>query len=264
MACSSTSECPASTVCAPSGACQTCTVSGGGDALATAVGIADAGATLYVCAGTYTGGFTITSLITIIGAGQGADGTVIQGGFPVVFIRAGTGPIRVTLERVRIQNGNKGVFIDSGRALTIRDCTVTGNNGAGSGVGIFNFQGTLLLIRCSIENNTAISGSFDGGGLFNTVGSATLADCLVQGNRALRGGGIFNSNNGGTVTLSGTRVTDNTATSNLGSGIFNVDDPGSTVTLRDGSTVCANHPTTDQCVQVIDPSSDCRDTCLGA
>ena len=55
------------------------------------------------------------------------------------------------------------------------------------------------------------------------------------------------------------RVTDNTATG--GSGIFNFNN-GSTVTLQAGSTVCANHPTTDQCFQMS--QDGCSDTCPGA
>ena len=181
-------------------------------------------------------------------------------------IGAGTAAQPVTLERVRIQNGFRGVVIGSSGVLTMRDSTVTDNSG-GFGAGIFNLGGTLALTRCTIERNTAPAvNGFDGGGLYNFGGATTLTGCLVQGNSARNGGGIFNTSRGAIVTLSGTRVTDNTATrlpdntGGEGSGIFNDVSNRSTVTLQDGSTVCANHSTTDQC-HLVTGTDTCTDAC---
>ena len=113
------------------------------------------------------------------------------------------------------------------------------------------------MTGCTVENNTA-QGSI-GGGLYNNFGSSTLIDCVLRGNTADQGGGIYSENMGATVILHGTRVTGNTAT-NGGSGIYNRGS-SSTVTLLDGSTVCANDPTADQCDGVTDPDGGCQLTC---
>ena len=93
-------------------------------------------------------------------------------------------------------------------------------------------------------------------------GSATLTDCLFQGNSVIAQGGGILSRNGAEVTLIRTRVTDNSAGSGgsfLGSGIYNF---GGTATLQDGSIVCANHPTANQCFGVtLDGTSSCPADC---
>ncbi|MFF5075228.1 hypothetical protein ACFY2R_29585, partial [Micromonospora olivasterospora] len=71
----------------------------------------------------------------------------------------------------------------------------------------------------------------------------TLRDTEIKGNTALNGGGIFN--NEGTVTLTNTRVTKNTATDSakthrVAGGILNNE---GNVRLDDKSTVTDNDPT---------------------
>ncbi len=88
---------------------------------------------------------------------------------------------------------------------------------------------------------------------------APLADCLYRGNEALEGGGLYNLN-GGAMTLSGTRVTGNESIA-TGSGIYNQGNNGVTVTLLDGSTVCASNPTTNPCDDLTDPDGECQEAC---
>lgn len=258
-ACTSHAQCGGDALCVE-GACRACDVVDGQN-LATAVGAAQDGETLYVCAGTYTGGITISTNIALIGAGDGMSGTIIQGGNDVLVIRAGTVSQPVTLRGLRIQNGKRGISINPLQNLTMIDCTVSGNTSESIGAGIDNYRSTLLMTGCTVENNTA-QGS-NGGGLHNELGSATLTDCLFQGNVAVKGGAIFNQNQGGTVTLDGTRVTGNWAvgSGSGGSGIYNDGSTGSTVTLQGGSTVCANNPTEDQCHDVTGSADGCQVTC---
>jgi hypothetical protein len=263
-ACTSHEECGSNALCVE-GVCQTCNVVNGGN-LAAAIRGDQNGKPLYVCAGTYAGDILINSGITLIGAGQGPTGTIIQGGATVLRIQAGTDSQPVTLRELRLQNGGIGVFISPGRHLTMFDCTVSDNRGTVDGAGISNRGGTLRMTGCTIENNTSLDRN--GGGLFNNSGPATLTDCLFQDNEANFGGGIYSMNGAGvpgaTVTLDGTLVTGNTARAggSNGSGIYNEGNGGSTVTLRDGSVVCANTPTLNQCVNVTNSGGGgCPDTC---
>jgi hypothetical protein len=70
------------------------------------------------------------------------------------------------------------------------------------GGGIDN-AGTISLTATNIRGSTAAG---DGGGLFDT-GIAALMSCVVSGNSAASGGGIYVAP-GGSVTLTGTLVTD--------------------------------------------------------
>jgi hypothetical protein len=202
------------------GACQPCTVScPSGDPVACGQVLnakMNAGGTVYVCPGTYRGGFsllgTLAAGVTVIGAGQGdnpqVDTILDAGGFVgagrVLLINAGVGT--VVLERLRIKGGNdttsfprSGAGIRHvGTTLRMRDCTVTGNSCTGGTGGIHSGVGptgsTLELTRCTVSDNHAINaaaGPGDGGGIFS-LGTTTLTDCLIADNDANNaGGGIY-------------------------------------------------------------------------
>jgi hypothetical protein len=118
--------------------------------------------------------------------------------------------------------------IDSGGALTLTNCTLTGNfwrgiaNIAGtlsmsndivtgnSGGGIYLHGGGATISNCTIANNTTASGGL-GGGIENTTGSTlTLTSCTVTGNSAPAGfgGGIESE---GTLSMTNCTVTGNSA-----------------------------------------------------
>jgi hypothetical protein len=172
---------------------------------------AQPGATLTLCAGTWT--LTSTILIpanlTLIGAGAGK--TILDGG-----------------NTVRV------LAIASDVDVTLQDLTIT-NGSSGLGAGIFNL-GTLTLVGVSVTMNTA----FEGGGISNiSGGTVTLATgSSVSGNTAvIRGGGIYN-NSGGMLTLqAGSTVSGNTAPGGNGGGIDNF---LGTVTLEASNLVCGN------------------------
>jgi predicted outer membrane repeat protein len=125
-----------------------------------------------------------------------------------------------------------------GGTLTVSGCTlsgdsapnVTSNNGfidAGEGGGIDN-QGTTTITGSTLCGDSA----FEGGGIRNT-GTLTVSDCTLSGNN---GDGIFNLF-GGTLAVTGSKFTGNTATpGNSGGGIEN--DEGK-LTVAD-STFCGN------------------------
>jgi hypothetical protein len=109
--------------------------------------------------------------------------------------------------------------------LTMTNCTVSDNASAGSGAGVFNWGGTVMLTDCTIRGNSAAN---DGGGVFNFLkASVTLESCTISNNRADgAGGGIGNF--GMEMTLTNSTVSGNTALS--GGGIFSIDEP-TTLTL---------------------------------
>jgi hypothetical protein len=208
-------------------------------------------ATLTVCAGTFIGNITIDRDVTLVGAGGGADpaaNTILQGTGNGAVVTA-DGNITVTLQELRVTGGLNGGGIRNNAALTLINCTITGNS-ALIGGGIYNLPGRPAhLTGCLVSANTATygggvlnSGPFtiesstisenaavSGGGLFNAF-PATLNDCTVERNSAGdQGGGIFL---GDDLTLNGSRVSENTAGTD-GGGIWG--DSFTTVTLTASS-----------------------------
>src|SRR3954470_7727400 len=153
---------------------------------------ADPGATLTLCAGTWSLSATllIKKEVTIVGT--------VNGGLSVLN---GSGAVQVVGVRPNI-------------FVAFTNVTVTnGNNVDDSGGGIFN-QGELTLTNCQVEGNVAQYG----GGIYNqgvlrlnrgaiTNNSAKGLDSLSQDHF---GGGIYNEQ-GGTIYVSGTMIAHNSA-----------------------------------------------------
>jgi hypothetical protein len=99
-------------------------------------------------------------------------------------------------------SGNSGCGIDNwyGGTLTVSNSTLSGN----SGWGISNY-GTLAVTNTSLSGNA-------GGGIFN-LGTVTVSNSIPSGNS---GGGI--NNNGGTLAVSNSTLSDNSAYA--GGGIY--------------------------------------------
>jgi CSLREA domain-containing protein len=91
----------------------------------------------------------------------------------------------------------------------------------------------------TIEGANLVTIDGDGFQLFvvNSGVPLTLNDLVVTGGQAANGGGIFND--GGTVTLSGSAINENSAT-NAGGGVFN---GGGTLNVLDGSLIDSNSAT---------------------
>ncbi len=110
-----------------------------------------------------------------------------------------------------------GIDVESG-SLLLFGCTVSGNQSAASGGGIFCNTGATLFL----ENGCTVSGNFaygEGGGIeVGTGSSASVLNSTVSGNTGQYGGGIFN---GGSLILANSTVSGNNSSNYPGGGIFN-------------------------------------------
>lgn len=199
-----------------SGVCRNCDVicTGSaaqcGSALQTALdGSKD---TLYVCPGTYLGGFTINRDVTVIGAGQGTDptqDTILDGGDTLQVLRITSGS--PTLRQMHISHGlltttEGGGILHLGDTLTVEDVTVA-DNFARDGGGISSSGGNLVMTRCTVRDNVANYGDAAFGGGLYLSSPATLTDCVISGNEADGyGGGLCLVGGASPVILAGTTV----------------------------------------------------------
>ena len=118
---------------------------------------------------------------------------------------------KVDLINLTITQGIGGIH-NRGGAVTLTNCTVSGNTTTGSGGGISNGNGsnqdpigTMSLIDTTVSDNYAAS---VGGGIHNE-GAMTLTRSTVSTNSAASlGGGIYNN---GTMTFTDSTVSDNSA-----------------------------------------------------
>lgn len=108
--------------------------------------------------------------------------------------------------------------VEVGGHLELDQITVRGGGSVGSGAGVFNNFGTLVLHHSTVASNHAAE---SGGGLFTNGESATttLNDTTLRGNSArYGGGGLFN--NGGSVTVKSSRITANRVPDGVGGGVL--------------------------------------------
>ncbi len=215
------------------------------------------GGTVNAAAGTYTEAITLTKGLTLNGVGVGS--TILSGGNSTRVLEvSGTG--NVFLNRLTIQDGNVadsgggilytgagaltltdsaiannqvtgtfsrggGIFKDGTGALTLNRTTVSGNTSDTTGGGIYINNGSLIVLDSTIANNTAVQA---GGGIrsFSNNAIVNMTNTTLSGNRSGTSGGAF-SNAAGTITLSSTTITNNSADVNAsgtgnGGGISNV------------------------------------------
>lgn len=200
-----------------------------------AISAARDGDTITIARGTFAGGITVDKSVRLQGAG--ADRTVISGGGPVVNIARAidTSGLNVSID---------GVTITGGLNTSVPDTAVTFGGGVSIAVEQLDqppFNGTGATVSIS---NSVIAG--------NTVRSSSVIPPGFCGPRACAfnsGGGI---DNGGNLTLTNTRVTNNTAGSTAadpspasdgGAGGIRNHFAGTLVLRR--STVSGNHVVTD-------------------
>lgn len=120
--------------------------------------------------------------------------------------------------------GGGGLFQEAGGGtLTVRNATVTGNaaNGAaGSGGGILNDQSNVNVEDSTISGNTSVRA---GGGVEANIGTTNLTGVTLDGNStggAPGNGGGLHITGAGNADISGSSVTNNTATLE-GGGLWN-------------------------------------------
>ena len=169
------------------------------------------------------------------------DNRNLGGGNTIIFSNVVTGTITLTTGELSIDtnvtisgpganalavSGNHAsrVFkIGSNSVVTISGLTITnGYVTAGSGGGIFNYNSTLTVSKCTVAGNSTSAGGF-GGGIYSGAdsGSATLSviASTLSGNSASDGSGIYNIG-WGTVTVVASTLSGNSASS-FGGGIDN-------------------------------------------
>ena len=124
------------------------------------------------------------------------------------------------LQSCLIEGNSLGGVVNSAGALSMINCTVTGNVSLGGGGGLFNDLGaTATLDYCTISDNITAAALVNpkpanGGGLCNR-GTLSMTDCTVSGNSAYAsstpsgdGGGLENH---GTAKLTDCTVSGNSA-----------------------------------------------------
>ncbi|MDO8617189.1 MAG: choice-of-anchor Q domain-containing protein [Dehalococcoidia bacterium] len=212
-----------------------------------------------------TGDLDIAGDLTINGAG--AATTIVDGnGTHRVFkIFDGT---HATIDGVTVRNGlgeetMGGGGIWSHGWLTLTRSSVVDNDTAGSGGGVVNFgtmvirqstvdsnhaqlyggagiinrgEGTLEVVESTISHNVSDSPDRGGGGILNH-GTLTISNSVVSDNTASESGGGID-NRFGTLSLTDSTISGNTATTG-GGGIMN--SGSATIT---GSTISGNTATT--------------------
>jgi predicted outer membrane repeat protein len=171
-----------------------------------------------------SGELQITTSVTIDGAGAGSLAVDGNGTFRV-FDNLTSG---VTISGFTITNGSApggnggGIFHEGGNAATLRisDCVVSGNS-ADFGSGIFNLNGAVTVNNCTISGNVAAS---SGGGIDNsasdgaanlTITSSTISDNSATAND---GGGILNGAAGTTLSTASLSIINSTLSGNSATG----------------------------------------------
>lgn len=210
-----------------------------------------------------TGDLDVTGNLIINGVGAGS--TIIEGGVSAatavdrVFELPNTG-VALELNRMTIRNGRPaaggsafGGAIRSTGALTLKNCTVSGNQAPNSSGGAIQItDGSLTINTCTISGNSATAA---GGGI-NNQSFATITNSTISGNTLtsavgnVTGGGIRNGANPGiaaVVTIQNSTITGNNATTTsatgqaIGAGIENELGTATSLTVViNNSTISSN------------------------
>jgi hypothetical protein len=121
----------------------------------------------------------------------------------------------VTITDCTITNNHSsgdGGGIANGGTLNMNNCTVANNSTNRHGGAIYQVQGSVVLLACTIKNNSAAEGV--GGGIFiagtnSFIIRMNLISCIVADNTARTGGGIYN--NGGLLSVTASTISGNSA-----------------------------------------------------
>ncbi len=177
------------------------------------------------------------SLLPIAIAGQaGAAAVTVSGGGKSAVLRLDSG-VTATISGLTITGGltnqGGGVFNDDG-TLSLIDCTISDNSAGTDGGGLFSIKGSVTLTDCTISGNSTNQNG-KGGGVNVFSGTATLYDCTISDNSAGSGAGLY-LNNGSTATLYDCTISDNSARSDGGG----MDDDGAESATLEACTISGN------------------------
>ncbi len=198
----------------------------------------NAGDRIQVAAGVYTETLSIDRNIEIRGAGP--DQTFIQAAASpgavtqrVIFVEASRD---LSLRQLTVRHGyadgsssvsrrGGGIYLDGG-VLTLEFVALAANRARSSGGAIYNNAGSITGLHVDFQSNRGCQlggggGCGDGGAINNLSGSLNLTNSFLRGNEAGRGGAVYSSGTGATMSLTNVALTGNYA-ANLGGAIANV------------------------------------------
>jgi hypothetical protein len=157
-----------------------------------------------------------TASITIDG---GTAGVTVDGNNASRIFQVDIGGV-ATLAHLTLTHGRAAVGDDAGGGIrglgsnvTVSSCSVMNNTATFEGGGIDNDGGTMTVVDSTLRSNTTTAGG--GGGIDNVSGVLTLSNSTLGYNSATQGGGIANS---GTMTVTGSTLSANSAIAPLGNG----------------------------------------------
>lgn len=155
-----------------------------------------------------------------------------------IFNSSGGGTLTITNSTL---SGNSSGGLGGGIAISgtaaIADSILSANASASAGGGIYN-DGALTIADSVLSGNS--SESFGGGGIYTRIGTLTVTNSTLSANSADHGGGIMNVNSG-TLTVTNSTLSANSSTygSVGGGGIYN---ENGTLTITN-STLSGNSST---------------------
>ncbi len=170
----------------------------------------------------------------------------------------GLGADRLTVSGTGEENESRVFMIDEGVSAEIRGLTIADGVASGLGGAILNF-GTLTLVDSAVIDSTSEASDSEpgaGGGIFNDGGTLTISGSTISGNTAYGsdgggyyygayGGGIANVD-GGVLTITNSTISGNTADGedNYAAG-GGIINYGGTVTIS-SSTIADNEATSSE------------------
>ena len=113
-------------------------------------------------------------------------------------------------------NGKTRIFYCTGKNITIKQCTLKNGFSDDKGGAIYNFNGELIIIKSTLNNNIAQGDLVAGGTIYNE-GELTISESTLSSNIANAGGAIFNMSK---LTITSSTLNENTAVHD-GGAIYN-------------------------------------------
>jgi hypothetical protein len=160
---------------------------------------------------------TVNTSVTDQEVTVNGDSRIILSGEDLRQLFLVTGSGSLTLNDLSLQDGDAGqggaIWIDTQASVTINRSFLVSNNAASVGVAVYN-KGTLTIQDSTLGSNIAGTNC---GGIFNDDGSVMILDSYLISNQAVNGGGAYTA--GGQFIMARSAVR-SSFISNEGGGIF--------------------------------------------
>ena len=181
---------------------------------------------------------TISSPITITGAGPDPSETLVDANGHQGFFVTGTG---VRVRQLAITDGDAqgggAMQVDGGAEVEITDARLFENSATTGGAALAVDEGaTVEVLRTGFEDNSAIGGF--GGAVWN-AGELFVRDSLMEGNSSLRAGAIRNTG-GAVLNLRNTTLSGNSALPSSSAGGGGLVNTGGSFAFLNNATLTLN------------------------